>query len=275
MGSVLRVGIAQVASHGGKPVTLSFIRRLLQSSKVEANIIVFPEYIMADPTGVDRWRIYSVSEELDGRWVGFFAELAREYGAHVLTTLFERGEGDRAFNTSVIVSPKGEVKAVYRKVHLFDALGYRESKVLAPGSSASPVFAIGSARAAMAVCFDLRFPELFRRYALEGAELVLVPSAWYRGPYKEEMLRFLAQARAHENTYYVVVASNPGERFVARSMLVDPLGLVRADAGLGEKYVEVEVDLDYVREVREHLPVLRLRRPEVYGSLGSVGSEGE
>jgi len=264
----IRVGIVQVASHGGKHVTINAIKQLLKTPRIEADVIVFPEYIMADPTGVDRWSIYSVSEELGGRWTRFFQKLAEEHGSYVVTTLFEKGEGEKAFNTSIAISPSGEIIGVYRKVHLFDALGYKESRVLAPGKSASEIFEIRGAKASMAVCFDLRFPELFRKYALEGAQMVFVPSAWYRGPYKEDMLRFLAMARAHENTFYVIVASNPGERFVARSMIVDPLGLVVIDAGFGEKYVEHEIDLEYLNHVREQLPVLKLRRPEVYGGLG-------
>ena len=267
MADKLRVGIAQVASHGGKSVTMSKIGKILSSARVEADVIVFPEYIMADPTGFDRWSIYSVSEDIGGRWTRFFEEIAKEHGAFVITTLFEKSKGEKAYNTSIAISPNGEVVATYRKVHLFDALGYEESKVFSSGKEASPIFSIGKHKSAMAVCFDIRFPELFRRYALEGAVITFVPAAWYKGPYKEEMLRFLAMARAHENTMYIVVASNPGERFVARSMVVDPLGIIRLDLGLGEKYQEYDLDMDYVEQVREQLPVLKLRKPNVYGSL--------
>ena len=123
---------------------------------------------------------------------------------------------------------------------------------------------VAGARVAVAVCFDLRFPELFRLYALAGAEVVAVPAAWYRGPLKEEMLHVLAKARAVENTVYVAVANQYSDRFTGRSVAADPMGVALVDLGVGERYAEVPLDLDYLEEVRRQIPLLGLRREDVY-----------
>ncbi|MCC6032873.1 MAG: nitrilase, partial [Desulfurococcaceae archaeon] len=123
---------------------------------------------------------------------------------------------------------------------------------------------IGKAKIAVAICFDIRFPELFRIYSLNGAELVVIPSAWFKGPLKEETLSFLARARAHENTIYVAVAVQYGDEYTGRSLVVDPWGTQILDLGVGEKYYELDVDIDLVSEVRKKLPVLQLRRTDLY-----------
>jgi predicted amidohydrolase len=114
------------------------------------------------------------------------------------------------------------------------------------------------------VCFELRFPEVFRIHGARGAELVIVPAAWYRGDGKEEALRVLAQARAHENGYYVAVSAHYGSRFTGRSIVVNPLGLVEVDAGWGDRYVEHQLDKSMVEEARRLYPLLELRRTDLY-----------
>lgn len=265
MGRSLRVGVLQFGSTPNKRANLEKV--FLLAKKVEADIVVLPEYSMLAPTGRTPEEVYGESEDLGGLFVSEFKRFAREFSTHVLVTLFERAVYPKVYNTAAVISPREEVVPVYRKLHLFDALGYRESDYVLPGDAPSEVFEIGGSRAAAAICFDLRFPELFRYYALQGAELVFVPSAWYSGPLKEETLEFLARSRASENAYYVVVSNQFGPGFTGRSMVVDPLGTVALNLGVGEKYVEYEVDVDYVHEVRRSLPLLSLRREDVY-SLG-------
>lgn len=260
MGGVLRLGIVQVAGGGG---VLGRIRALLGRGRVEADLIVFPEYLMGDPARLGRGGVASVAEGLDGGWVRFFEGVAREYGSCVVFNMFERAS-DGLYNTTVFLSSGGDVLAVYRKTHLFDALGYRESSVFRPGSDLPGPVECGGWRVGVSVCFELRFPELFRIHAVRGAELVVVPAAWYRGEGKEEALRVLAQARSHENGYYTAVAALYGESFTGRSMVVNPYGVVEADLGWGERYAEHLLEKRLVEESRRRYPLLRLRRTDIY-----------
>lgn len=239
------------------------IERLLASARVEADVIAMPEYAMFDPTGLPPSRVAREAEPLDGPWVDFAASIAAQYSAYVVATMFEAA-APRPYNTAVVVSPGGGVVAVYRKLHLFDAYGYRESDYFQPGRAPPRPFEVRGVRLGLAICFDIRFPELFRSYALQGAHAVIVPAAWYRGPLKEEALRFLAQARAHENGMYVALPVLYGERFTGRSMVVDPYGVVEVDAGVGARYVEATLDTSLVEEARRQVPVLRMLRPEAY-----------
>ncbi|MFN7105878.1 MAG: nitrilase-related carbon-nitrogen hydrolase, partial [Pyrobaculum sp.] len=195
------------------------------------------------------------------------AAIAKTTGGHVAGAFLERGSRPRVYNTTVLVDSSGSVVGTYRKTHLFDAYSYRESDFVEAGGELSGVYVVRGVRVGFAVCFELRFPEVFRELALGGAELVAVPAAWYAGPLKEETLQLLARARAVENGMYVAVAALWGQRFTGRSMVVDPYGVVLAELGTGERYREVEIDPALVEEARRVVPTLRLRRPQLYKRL--------
>ncbi|MCX8185423.1 MAG: carbon-nitrogen hydrolase family protein [Sulfolobales archaeon] len=262
MGKYLRVGILQFGSSTDKIRNLERIFSIVK--KVEADVVVLPEYSMFAIENLSPPEVHERSEDLDSFYLSEFRRFARENSVYVLTTIFERASHPKVFNTAVLISPHEEIVAIYRKIHLFNAYGVRESDYMVAGDSPSKVTDLAGVRAAIAICFDLRFPELFRHYALQGAEVVFVPSAWYSGSLKEETLEFLSRSRASENTYYLVVANQFGQKFAGRSMVVDPLGVVLLDLGIGEKYVEFEIDLNYVYEARRTLPLLSLRREDIY-----------
>lgn len=255
--------MVQFASGLNKLGNVERVRRLVK--RVEADLVILPEYSMFVPDGLSPEEVYALSESLSGPFVQELSRLAEEFSSYVLAPVLERSETPpKVYNTSTLISPRGAVVATYRKLHLMDALGVRESTYVVPGDGPSPIVEVAGARVAVAVCFDLRFPELFRLYALAGAEVVAVPAAWYRGPLKEEALHVLARARAIENTVYVAVANQYSDRFTGRSTAVDPLGVPLVDLGVGERYAEVVLDLDYLEEVRRQLPLLSLRREDVY-----------
>ncbi|MEB3774372.1 MAG: carbon-nitrogen hydrolase family protein [Desulfurococcales archaeon] len=256
-----RIGILQAPASSGKEQARKAVVEVLTKSRVEADIIVMPEYLMMDPTGLGPKELASIAEPLDGPWVRWIEGLSREYGACIVASMFERGDG-KPYNT-VIVARDGELVYSYRKTHLFDALGYKESTVFNRGEEPPGTVDCGM-KIGTIVCFEIRFPELTRRLVLEGAEVIVVPAAWYRGDGKEEALRFLAQARAHENTVYVTVSALYGDRFTGRSMLINPMGIVVQDLGHGVRYVEADVDRGEISEARHRLPLLRLRRRELY-----------
>jgi len=267
----LRLGILQFGAVKDKGRNLDRIKSLIKPC--EADLVILPEYSMYDIVGLNPKDLVGIAEPIDGPFINGLAEVAREYSTYLIAGIIEK-EGGKVFNTAVTISPGGYVVSKYRKVHLFDAYGFRESDYFVAGDEPSPVIDLGKAKVATAICFDIRFPELFRRYALAGAELVAIPSAWFKGPLKEETLAFLARARAHENTVYIALSVQYSEHFTGRSMVVDPLGVVVADLGIGEKYVEVPIDMDYIDQVRKTLPVLKLRREEVYSRLPTSLTSG-
>jgi predicted amidohydrolase len=262
----LRLGVVQV-----QPGALERVPELVGRS--EPDLLLLPEYSTFDPTGLpadEVWRRATTVEDFAER----LARLASERGAHVAGGFLERGPRPRVYSTAIVVAPDGRVVGAYRKTHLFDAYGFRESEFAEPGSELSQVLDIRGVRVALAVCFELRFPEVFRELALAGAELAAVPAAWYAGPLKEEALRVLARARAVENGMFVAVSALYSQRFTGRSLVVDPLGVVVADLGVGERYAEVLVDTSMVSEARRLVPSLQLRRPELYRRLCGDGRRG-
>jgi len=260
----IRVGILQAVASRSKGEALESIHKILSDSRVEADIIAMPEYLMADPTGMTAMELRELAEPLDGPWVRELSRIAVEYNSCIIASMFEESGGARPYNTVVAIGRDGGLISYYRKTHLFDALGYRESDIIMPGSEPPRVTNLCGVKAGFLVCFELRFPELFRILSLGGAQAIFIPAGWYRGDGKEEALRFLAQARAHENTVYIVVSSLYGNRFTGRSMLIDPSGIVLLDAGHGARYIEADMDLSLIDAIRSKLPVLKLRRNEIY-----------
>ncbi len=256
----MRVRVFQLSVGPRKAENLRRVLALLDSSDADLN--VFPEYLMGvGGGGVTAEYVRSLAEPLGGEFAASIVDKSRERGFAVAFSTFLLEEG-RVYNAAVLAD-RGRVAAVYRKIHLFDAFGYRESSVFEPGAEAA-VASLGELRVGLAVCFDLRFPELFRHMMLMGAELFVVPSAWYRGPYKVEQWRALTAARAHENAAYLVAADQWGERFVGHSRVVNPWGHALVDLGEGERSIEVEVSAGEVREAREAVPVERLIKPHLY-----------
>ncbi len=269
MDEPLIVSILQLEASHSKEEAMERIERLARQAT--GDLIVIPEYSMFDPTGLRAEEAYQVSEPVDGGWVGFLRDVARGNDACVVGTLFERGPSGKPYNSLILLDRNGDTLYVYRKTHLFDALGYCESCVFEKGGRLpEPVKACG-ATLGFAICFEIRYPELFRLQALSGAEVFVVPSAWYKGPGKEEMYRFLAQARAHENVSYLVGAVLAGGRFTGRSLIVDPYGIVTADAGFDEGVVEAILLPERLEQARRKLPLLELRREDLYSLEGRKG----
>lgn len=256
---MFRLGIAQIS-----PGNLDKLRSLVGRS--EPDLLLLPEYSMFDPTGLPPEEIWNKAVALED-FTSLIGRLARELGAYVVGGFLERGPRPKVYNTTVLVDPGGRVVGFYRKTHLFDAYGYKESEFVEPGAELSQVYTVRGARVAFAVCFELRFPEVFRELALAGADLVAVPAAWYAGPLKEEILHILARARAIENGMYIAVSALWGPRFTGRSVVVNPFGVVEAELGAGERYREVLIDLRLVEEARKTVPTIYLRRPHLYRRL--------
>lgn len=229
-----------------------------------ARLVVFPEYssFFVHPLGP---AFAHNAEPLDGDFVAALGRAAREHGVHVVAGLVERTEEHHRFaNTLVAVDPAGDVVATYRKQHLYDAFGARESDWVVPGALAEPeLFTVDGLPVGLQTCYDLRFPESTRRLADAGAELVVVPAEWVRGPLKEQHWTTLLAARAIENTLYLAAADHTPPIGVGRSAIVDPMGVTLAGLAEAPGIAVAEVSRERVHEVRELNPALSLRRYRV------------
>jgi predicted amidohydrolase len=234
-----------------------------------ARLVVLPEKwnLLCEPE-----RMAAAAEPLDGPAISWARGLARELGIDLVAgSIVEAGSGER-HNTSVHAGPDGELHAVYRKIHLFDVevdgTVYRESDhETAGGEVVSSELADGTG-VGLTICYDLRFPELYRALSARGARVLLVPSAFTLATTRDHW-EVLLRARAIENQAFVVAANQvgvhpPGDRSGGRSMIVDPWGVLLAQAPDGEAAVVADLDLRRQDDVRAKLPALAHRRDEVF-----------
>ena len=213
------------------------------------------------------------AEPIPGPTTEFLGTLARELGVWLLGGSILEGElgAERLFNTSTFFDPSGELVAVYRKIHLFDVKApdreYLESGLIAPGREIVAAKA-GAATLGLSVCYDLRFPELYRLLALDGAEILAVPAAFTLHTGKDHW-EILLRARAVENQAYVVAPAQWGRKAdgrwtYGRSMIVDPWGTILATCHDHDGYALATLDLDCLDRLRTDFPALANRRPEAY-----------
>lgn len=238
----------------------AFGRLAAEAVGAGAELVVLPEGSMHD-FGPPELPLGPVAQHLDGSFAKGLAEVARAGGVTVVAGMFETSpDAERPFNTLLAVDPDGERLATYRKAHLYDSFGYRESDRMLAGDGQPVVLDVGGFRLGLLTCYDLRFPELARSLIDAGAEVLVVPAAWVRGPLKEDHWLTLLRARAIENTAYVVAAGQTGPRYVGRSMVIDPAGVVVAALGEQEGWVVAGVERGRLAEVRRQNPSLGNRR---------------
>lgn len=196
------------------------------------------------------------------RWMAHFCSRCWPSRRNSLTTVLTlhvpSGEG-RATNTLVVLR-EGAVIAHYHKLHLYDAFAMQESRRVDPGQQIPPVIEVAGLRVGLMTCYDLRFPELALSLALNGAQLLVLPAAWVKGPQKEHHWATLLAARALDTTCYIVAAGECGTRNIGLSRIVDPLGTTLAGAGSEPQLIFADLSADDLARVRERLPVLRNRR---------------
>jgi predicted amidohydrolase len=226
-----------------------------------ASLVVFPEYSsFFTPTMGQEWA--DAAEPLDGGFATSIGELARELGIHLVAGMLERREdGARFSNTVVAFDPTGTLVATYRKLHLYDAFGQKESDWVVAGDIEEPqLFAWNDFTVGLQTCYDIRFPEVTRRIVDAGADLVLVPAEWVRGPLKEHHWRTLLTARAIENTIYVAAADHAPPIGAGNSMVVDPMGVELVTIGESIGVAVAWLGADRISEVRAVNPSLAARR---------------
>lgn len=266
----MRAAVVQLNSTGEKARNLEVAERLVRAAAANgAELIALPE----------KWNLLAGGDELlagaealDGPSLSAARSWAGELGVHLLAgSISERGGGEKAFNTSVLIGADGEDLAVYRKIHMFDVeaggVTYRESAHEEPGEEIVTV-ALGGITLGLSVCYDLRFPELFRILAVRGAQVLTVPSAFTLATGRDHW-EVLLRARAIENQAFVLAPNQVGSappHFSSngRSAIVDPWGVVLAMAPDEECFAAAELDFASQESVRETLPSLANRRPGTY-----------
>jgi len=261
--SKLLVGILQFSSSTNVIDNVEKIHRMVRENYREADIVIIPEYSMLNIlSGLEPKDVYEKAEVLDNSvFVSKLASLAKELDTHILAHVIERsGREPLSYSSSVLIKPDEGYELVYRKMHLFDAYGYGESKYFIPGNELSKGIAFEGKTFYVAICYDIRFPELFRKYGLMNAYGVFIHAGWVRGFNKELLLDILAMSRSHENTMYLILSNQTGEIYTGRSGVYNPFGYKELDLGSGEKYVEYSIDLDMVDEARKQIPVVSQSR---------------
>ena len=265
----LRISLAQFDVKKGNPRANWIMAQemIAEAQHQKAHVVVLPELW---DVGYALEKGQSFASSLSGGLFSQVAALAKQHNLYVLGSMMEK-RGLGVSNTVAVTSPNRGVMGAYRKIHLFPLMD--EHKWLTPGEGAA-TFDLPWGRTGIAICYDLRFPELFRRYAVEGAIISFLPCQW--PTIRIEHYRSLVKARAIENQMYMVAVNRTGAddydeeigvygtEFGGHSMVVDPWGNTVIELGEGEGVYTVEVDLGTVEKIREQIPILRDRRPELY-----------
>jgi len=258
----LTISLAQMDIALGQPqVNLAKVQEWTAEAKRRgSDMVLFPELWS---TGYDLENAEQYATRLDEGLFTELAALARENAIHICGSLLSVQDDGCYHNTAPLFSPAGKRLGHYSKIHLFRLMA--EEKYLAAGQ-ATPVFDLPWGKSAIAICYDLRFPELFRRYALAGARIIFLPAEW---PYPRlEHWRALLQARAIENQLFIAacnrVGESKGERFFGHSAIYDPWGRLVIEASDTEALLTVSVDMALVEKVRQTIPIFADRRPELY-----------
>jgi deaminated glutathione amidase len=263
----MRVAVCQLNARDDRAANLRQARALIeQAAAAGADLAVLPEYTdyLGPAAGAPK------PESIDGEFAGFFSDAARELGIWVLAGSFHEAGPDpeRTYNTSLVFARDGSLAGTYRKIHLYDVeipgrVSYQESLSVAPGEQ-TVVVGIDGVLLGMSICYDLRFPELYRRLAVAGASVLVVPAAFMLHTGRDHW-EVLLRARAIENQCYVLAAGqigdhDPGRTCYGRSMVIDPWGTVVAQAPDIVGITVADLDFDRLATIRLELPSLANRR---------------
>jgi predicted amidohydrolase len=275
----MRAAAVQLNSTDDFDRNLATADRLVRDAVARgAELVVMPEKWSVLGTGE---QLAAGAQGLDGPAIEWARAIAREHSIDLVAgSIVERVDGlDKTMNSSVHVGPDGEPRAVYRKLHMFDVevdgVMYAESAHEQAGDEVVDSELAGGVRLGMSICYDLRFPELYRILAVRGAEVVAIPSAFTLATTRDHW-EILVRARAIENQCFVVAANQIGAhpggyRSGGRSLIVDPWGLVLASAPDQEVAIVADLDFDQLRDVRRRLPSLAHRRPGTYEAAERAG----
>ena len=262
-----KIAVAQIQSSTVKEENLRIALALIKEAKSQAaEIIAFPEFLMAfSPASQSAEELSELAESVDGPFINSLRETAKAVSVSVVATIYETCHvPNRVYDSAVWIDAAGQVPSVYRKLHLYDAFGFKESDKFHPGDDIAQPVKSGENCFGMMICYDLRFPEMARLLTLAGANVIVAPSGWVQGDLKLEHWQTMIKARAIENGCYIIAPGQVGNIYIGHSMVADPLGRTVADLGDKEGFEIVKLYLELVNETREKLPLLKNRRTDVY-----------
>lgn len=258
MTASMRVALGQFAIQPDWPDNLSICAGLVaRSAAAGAGLLVLPEGVLSRRDG-DAEQVAENAQPINGPFItGLQAALA-DHDLTVVAGIHEPAA--TGTHNTLVALDRQRILAVYRKLHLYDAFGHRESDKIVAGDDGPAVFGCRGFQVGLMTCYDVRFPEVARLLADQGAELLVLPAAWVRGPHKEHHWEVMITARAIENTCYVAAVGDCGQRNIGHSMVADPLGVVITRLGEQPGLAIADVDAGRIAAARTQLPVLANRR---------------
>lgn len=265
-----KVAVVQFkASEDKKQNLKKILKYISQAAKKKAELCCFPEFMMFYTTSKQTARqLANEAETINGNFVKSIADIAKQHSIQVIGTFYEKSKKkDKVYDTSFLIDKKGKITSLYRKIHLYDALGFKESNKLQAGSKITLPASSSIGKIGMLICYDLRFPEMSRILASSGSQILVVPSAWVKGEMKEEHWITINKTRAIENGCFVIAPDQVGNIYCGRSLVVDPYGKILLDMKKRQGMTIVEIHLDKIAKTRSVLPLLKNRRTDVYTDL--------
>jgi len=265
-----RTALVQMKSSVNKEQNLAYSLELInEAAKDKARLICFPEFQMAySPPEQKPEALHKIAEKINGNFVSTLSYSAKQNKINVIATIYEisntNKQNHKVFDTAIIINDLGKLKSVYRKVHLYDALGFKESKKLVAGSIIERPVRTSVGNLGLLICYDMRFPEISRILTVNGASILASPSAWVAGFMKQEHWEIMVKARAIENGVYIIAPNQVGNIYCGHSMVIDPFGSTMVDMGNREGIEIIDIDCSRIDTIRRTLPLLMNRRTDVY-----------
>lgn len=245
------------------------LKYIKEAAEKQADYIFFPEFQMAFSSNTQTLdELYKTAETLpDSKFIKRLCQYSKKYKIGIVGTFFEKNpykKDKRVFDTAFSTDKNGKIVSVYRKLHLYDAFGFKESLKFSRGDKIPKLITTPIGKMGLMICYDIRFPELSRILTVNGSDIIVIPSGWIHGIMKEEHWITMLKARAMENGVYVIAPNQVGNIFCGRSMIVDPLGSILTDLGnkIGVEFVGIQ--RERIDEVRKTLPLLKNRRTDIY-----------
>ncbi len=248
---------------------LESLKYIKEAAYRRADYIFFPEFQMAFSSSTQTPdELYNSAEPLaDSKFLKKICKYSEKYKIGIVGTFFEKNPyqtDKKVFDTAFCTNKNGKIVSVYRKLHLYDAFGFKESLKFNRGDEIPKLVPTTIGKMGLMICYDIRFPELSRILTVNGSDIIVIPSGWVHGIMKEEHWITMLKARAIENGVYVIAPNQVGNIFCGRSMIVDPLGSILTDLGDKRGIEYVEIQKERISEVRKTLPLLKNRRSDIY-----------
>ena len=265
-----RAALVQMKSSVDKNKNLSYSLKLIgRAAQKKAQLICFPEFQMAYSPGEQKPEtLHEIAEKINGNFISALSNSAKKNKINVVATIYEiintNKQNQKVFDTAVIINELGKIQSVYRKIHLYDALGFKESKKLLAGNIIEKPTRTSVGNLGLQICYDMRFPEISRILTVNGANILVSPSAWVAGFMKQEHWEIMLKSRAIENGVYVIAPNQLGNIYCGHSMVIEPFGATLIDMGNREGMEILDIDNSRIETVRRTLPLLRNRRTDVY-----------